>query len=146
MTNVTEEEGNNTNIISTESDSIKLRGEGTVALTENNQDTEDGGEETTERIAHGFVGKIGDASALTNISTTETNVDTCNTSPRDEARDSSNTQEPNESLFSTDDCNKVSTCYTVIVYSYITCKWKQRHRQSQQLTKRQQPCNKKKAK
>lgn len=37
---------------------------------------------------------------------------------------------------------RVSACYTAIVCSYITCKWKQRHRRNQQLTKRQQPCNK----
>jgi hypothetical protein len=101
VSNITQKEGNNTNVIGNKLDTIKFRCKSIVTLTKNNQDTENSGKDTTVRVTHSFIRKVRNASTLTNISATETNMNTSNTSPTDETTNSSDTQEPNESLLST---------------------------------------------
>lgn len=101
MSRITKNEGDNTNVACTEFVGIKLWREGTIALTQDDQDGENTGKETAERISCGFVRQFLNTSALTKIGTTETDMDSTDTGPTDETCDSRKRLEPDKGFVST---------------------------------------------
>ena len=85
VNDIAQDKWNDTNVLGTELNSVKLGSKGIITLTQDDQDGENTRKETTEGIGHCCVRKLSYTSALTDIGTTETNMNTTNTSPADEA-------------------------------------------------------------
>lgn len=98
VTSIGQDEWSNTDIVDEEGGGIPRRIESSVALTQDNQYSQDNGKDGREGIPQGAVRQLMKVTALSNIRLAETNVCGSNTSPTDETRDGSDTQKPDESI------------------------------------------------
>lgn len=106
VSTIGQDEWNDTNVIDAEGGNIPFRIEGTVTLSENNQDCQDNSKDRREWVPQSAVWQFVQVTALSNISLTETNVGSSDTSPTDETSNSSDTHEPDESIIRAIDTDK----------------------------------------